>query len=96
MPIFIASLIGALLPAITSIVGRVVLALGLSFVTFQGFDILFEWVADSIHTNFDGLPSDVVGFLGYMWVDKMISIIISAVMVMLSFKVLDGVIKRMV
>jgi hypothetical protein len=61
-----------------SLVGRVLLALGMGYVTFKGFDLSIAWLLARIKDNFAGMPVEVLQLLGYLWVDKAISMIFSA------------------
>jgi len=72
------SLLGGLLTIAGSMVGRVLLALGMGYVTYSGFDVAITWLFDSIKTNMSAMPADVVAFLAYMWVDKAIGLVFSA------------------
>lgn len=77
MPLIYA-LGGLLLNIASSLVGRVLLALGLSFVTYTGFDTGITWLLNSIKTNLSALPADVLSFLAWLWVDKAIGVVFSA------------------
>lgn len=77
MPL-VMSLLGGLLTLCGSLVGRVLLALGMGYVTFKGFDLTVAWLLAQIKTNFTGMPADVVSFLGWLWVDKAIGMVFSA------------------
>ena len=77
MPI-IYFLIGALGLAAKSLVGRVLLALGLSFVTFKGQDVIIGWLLEQIKSNMAGMPVQIVAFFAWMWVDKAIAMVFSA------------------
>jgi hypothetical protein len=59
-------------------VGRVLIALGMSYVTYSGFDLGINWLLDQIKANMASLPSEVVAFLAWCWVDKAIGMIFSA------------------
>ena len=86
MQFVIGALIGALVLAATSIVGRVLIALGVGYFTFTGVSTLGTWVLDTMKGALGGLPSDAMSFLGFLWVDKAITMIFSAWVVALSFK----------
>jgi hypothetical protein len=78
MQFIVAAVAGALLQICASMVGRVLLALGISFVTFMGADTGIGWLRTSIQSNFMGLPVDALNFLAWLWVDKAISLLFSA------------------
>lgn len=80
MPAFIAALMGALIQIVGSLVGRVLVALGMSVVTYTGMSITLTWLKSQAVTAALGLPSDVVGMLSIMKVGTSISIIFSAML----------------
>ena len=94
--LFVAQLLGALAMAMGTLAGRALLALGIGFVSYQGIDLGVQSLAQNIITSFQGLPAQLVRFLAFMWIDKAITVLISAVTVALSFKVMGGTIKKMV
>jgi hypothetical protein len=77
MPLLTA-LLGGLLTIAGSMVGRVLIALGMSYVTYSGFDLGINWLLNQIKTDMSSLPSEVVSFLAWCWVDKAIGMIFSA------------------
>lgn len=77
MPLLM-SLLGGLLTIAGSVVGRVLIALGMGFVTYSGFDVAITWLLTSIKSSLSAMPADVLAFLAYMWVDKAISLVFSA------------------
>lgn len=85
MPIVMA-ILGGFLSIAGSLVGRVLLALGMGYVTFKGFDLTVSWLLVQIKSNLQGMPAEVVSFMGWLWVDKAISMIFSAYSVALLAK----------
>ncbi|HEY8606097.1 MAG TPA: DUF2523 domain-containing protein [Noviherbaspirillum sp.] len=83
---WIAALLGGLAAGAGSIVGRVLLALGIGYLTFSGVGNLGEWVLDQMKGALSGLPADALGFLAFLWVDKGITMIFSAWVAALTFK----------
>jgi hypothetical protein len=96
MPILLA--IGGMLATfVASYVGRVLLALGMTFVAFAGTDIAMNSVEQLIQNNINGLPASLVSFLGWCWVDKAISLLFSTYSVCVAFKLAGStVIKKLV
>lgn len=90
MPIFLAAFLGGLLSAASSFVGRVLIALGISYVTYTGLDTLIDWIIDQIHDEISGAPVVVVQILGLLQVDTCISILASAVAARLVLRGLTG------
>jgi len=87
LPFVVPALVGALVTAAGSIVGRVLISLGIGFVTYSGIDFLLNALKTQVVSGFGGLPATAVGILGLMKVDVAISIIFSALLARL---VLNG------
>ena len=87
---FLTALLGGLLTIAGSLVGRVLLALGMGFVTFKGFDLTVSWLLDQIKTYVGQMPSDVLSFLAWCWVDKAIGMVFSAYTAAIAVKVAGG------
>ena len=98
MPVlWVATLIGALGQAAASLVGRVLLALAISFVTYQGVSVATDTMQTLIVSNMQGMPAETIQFLAYLWVDKAINTLFSAYTVALGIKMAGGnTIKKMV
>lgn len=86
----IQALWGALLVFLPSIIGRILMAMGIGYVTYKGFDAAVNWILNEIKSGFGGMPSEVVSFLGYVWVDKAICMIFSAHAVAVAVKMAGG------
>lgn len=95
MPVIAAALLGGLLNIAGSLVGRVLIALGLSVVSYVGVDAVTGKLKTDAVAALMGLPPDLVGMLGYMKVGVCISIIASAVAVRMGLSGLGGVVKRL-
>lgn len=87
---FVAALLGGLLSLAGSLVGRILIALGMSYVTYKGFDTGITWLLDQIKSNMSAMPSEVLSFLAWLWVDKAISLIFSAYSAALAIKTAGG------
>lgn len=97
MPAFIAMLLGGLLNVAGSLVGRVLIALGLSVVTFTGLSTTLSWARTNVIGSFSSLPPEVVGMLSAMGVGEFLSIILSALAARLLLQGLtDGSMKKWV
>lgn len=75
---FIAALLGGLAMMMGSMVGRVLLALGIGYVTYKGLDVTATFLLDYIKTGFSTMPQEVLQFLAWTWIDKAIGMIFSA------------------
>lgn len=87
MPVFLASLLGGLISIIGSAVPRVLVALGISVVTYSGLSVTLGYVKTQALSALEGLPADMVALLAYMGVGQFLNIITSA---LLARMVLDG------
>lgn len=79
MPIFIAALLGGLVSAMSSFVGRALVALGVSYVTYTGIDAVTGWIFSEVQDRIGDAPTAVVQVLGLLQVDTCLSILASAV-----------------
>lgn len=87
MPVFIAAIGGMLINIVGSLVGRVLVALGIGVVTFTGVNAALDELKVQAVQSFSALPPEVVGMLGMMKVGVAISIVTSAIAARL---LLDG------
>lgn len=89
MPL-ITALLGGILTICGSVVGRVLIALGMAYVTYSGFDLVVTWLFDRIKTDMSSMPAEAVNFLAFLWVDKAIGMIFSAYTVAQTVKLAGG------
>lgn len=88
MPVFIAAIGGMLINLVGTLVGRVLIALGISVVTYTGISTTLDFLKAQAIGAFAGLPSEVFGLLGILRVGQCISIVTSAIAAKM---VIDGV-----
>ena len=97
MPAFIAALLGGLVSVAGSIVGRVLLALGIGYVAYSGVSALLDALKAQVVSTLQGAPSTVVQIMSLLKVDVSLSILFSALAARLILKGLTSdTIKRMV
>ena len=98
MPLLLAALWGTLASVVGSLVARVLVSLGLGFVTFSGVSALLTWVKNAFLSGVGGLPADAVGILYTAKVDMCVSMLLSALTIRLTMQGLSagGSITRMV
>jgi len=87
MPLIISMLIGALVRAVGTIVGKVLLSLGFGYVSYQGIQMALDWVKDGITQSILALPPDVISILSTLKFGQGIGVIMSAFAVRMT---LDG------
>lgn len=97
IPVIAASSIGGILLTITtSLVGRVLLALGLGLVTYNALDPLLEQFQANYFNQLVGLPADILGFVGLLKLGDAVQIIFAALATRLFMAGVNGAIKRWV
>ena len=78
MPLFLAALLGGLIQAAGSFVGRALIALGIGYVSYAGINALLGWIKTQIITYLTGAPATVVAIMGLLKIDVAVSILFSA------------------
>jgi hypothetical protein len=78
MQYLIYAAIGILANALSSLVGRALLALGFSYFTYTGLNVGVDWIQTQMQSYLSGMPGDILSFLGYLYIDKALSMIFSA------------------
>ncbi len=97
MPLFIAALLGALIQGAGTLVGRVLISLGIGYVTYTGIDLMLTTAKDQALSRLGGLGSTVVQLAGVLQVGTCINILASAFMARLLVKGLtDGKLTSMI
>lgn len=94
--LFIPALLGALAAAMGSFVGRAIIALGVGAVTYTGITVAISSIKTNVIASVNGLPADALGLIGYLWVDKMLTIVFSAVAAAMAMNAIGGSIKKLV
>lgn len=95
--ILAASLIGGLAQAATSLVGRVLIALGIGYVTYAGLDVLLDFIKVRIFQELLSVDPTIIGIMAVLNVDRAINVVLSAIAARLLLNGLtSGSITRMV
>lgn len=92
MPKLLSLLLGGLIEIANSILGRVLLGLGLGFVEYMGLQALFDGVkaqAEGLASSFTGAGA-LLEWAGFLRIDVHLSIIISAVSMKMLLNGLTG------
>ena len=80
MPILVASILGGLAQAAGSLVGRVLIALGLGFASYMGFNALIGQITGQINDLISSFGASVLAeWAGFFQIDKHFSMILSAI-----------------
>lgn len=97
MPAFAATLIGYLALAAASLTGRVLLALGISFVSYTGITVVLDGLKSGIQTQMGELSGTILQVLAVCQVDTVVAMLFSAYSARLVLMGLtSGALKRMV
>ena len=67
-----------LISMVTPLVGRVLVALGFSVVSYVGFDAMFTQIANQAANAYAGLPSAVLGLAGLAGLPQALGILFGA------------------
>lgn len=79
MPIFVAAIGGMLINLVGTLVGRVLVALGISVVTYTGLTATLDAIKADAISSFSALPPEMMAIIGLMKVGVCISIVTSAI-----------------
>lgn len=97
MHALVLGIIGGLAGAAASLTGRVLLALGIGFVAYQGIDIALDGLFGLARSSISGFSGSALQVLGVLQLDRAVNIVASAITARLVILGLtSGVIKRMV
>lgn len=97
MQFLAAAILGALIQGAGTLIGRILIALGIGFVTYSGISILLDSIRADVISGFSGLPVLAYQIAAACKVDVAITMIFSAITARLVLKGLTGgSIKRMV
>lgn len=96
MPAAFIWILGGLGPILQSVVGRVLLALGVGIVTFGGVDLALDQFRTKVFTELAGLPAIMLDVLSLLRVDQAILTIFSALAGALAVRGVNGAVSKWV
>jgi predicted naringenin-chalcone synthase len=79
-----------------SIAGRVLLALGVSAITYTGSTVALNAMRSTVISSFSGMPADMVNLMAFLWIDKALSVLFSGVAAALVVRGVGNTIKKAV
>jgi hypothetical protein len=91
---FIAALLGAVGPFLVSWAGDLLIAFGVSFVTYKGVTAGLDSLKASVLASTQGLPADTINLIAYLWLDKALTLIMSAMAASIAFRLSTGAFKK--
>jgi hypothetical protein len=77
MPYVVAFVVSVLFQILGSLLGRILVGLGLTFVSYEGFDVLLGQLRSHLF-DVSGLPSYAIGFAGLIHLGAATNILLSA------------------
>lgn len=96
MPLLISAIIGALVTAMGTLVGQVLISLGIGYFTYKGVDVAITFARDAALARISALPANAVAIASAMKVGVCLSILTSALVMRMTLKGMkSGVVKRM-
>ena len=90
LPVIAAAAIGGLISVTGTLVGRVLVALGVGVVTYTGVQAGIDSLLANLDSAIAGVPADILGLLGFMRVGEALNIIISAMSARMLLNGLQG------
>ena len=78
MPLLMAALWGALISMAGTLVGRVLISLGIGYVVYSGVDASIAWAKAQWLASLTGVPAAAVAFAGMLKVGVCVSMLLSA------------------
>lgn len=94
--LLVPSLMGALAAAMATLVGRALLAVGVGFVTYTGITVAVGTVKTNLISSVNSLGGDALSLVGFLWLDKGLTLIFSCIAASLAMKAISGSIKKAV
>lgn len=97
MPVFLAALLGGLIQVAGTLVGRVLVSLGIGYVSFTAIDTSITFARDFVLTKIGALPGNAVAVASTMQIGTCVSILTSALVARMILRgMASGVARSMV
>jgi Protein of unknown function (DUF2523) len=97
MPLFIAALVGALIQVAGTLVGRVLLSLGIGYAVYTGLDAGLSWLTSQVASSYNALPPQALQVMSTLRVGSAANILVSAISARLFLSgMTGGTIRKMV
>lgn len=94
LPIIAAAVGGVLINSARHMAVQVLIALGISVITYQGMDTAITWAKTQALANVQALPGEYISLLSYLGVGNAINIIFSAMVMRMTLQGISGTFKR--
>ena len=96
MQFLVAALLGGFAQVLASYVGRVLVALGLTYVTYKGVSVATDACIAYVKSSFGSVGGEAGNLLSYLYVDKALSLMFSAFTSALAIKTASGSVTKLV
>lgn len=98
MPVVLYAFLGVLIQAAGTLVGKVLISLGVGYVTYTALNTSLDWLRTQIAASFSGFGSQTLAVLSALNVGSGLAILLSALSVRLLLDGMSagGTIKKMV
>lgn len=94
---WVGALIGALIQVAGTLVGKVLISLGIGYAVYSGVDTSLTWAKAQVISSISGAGAQAVAAAGALKLGKVISILFSALVARLTLNgMTSGTIKKMV
>lgn len=94
MPAIIVWLLGGLATMLQGLVPRILLALGIGFATYTGFQAGLDSLKSDVISRMQGLPTVLIQVLSTLRVDQGISLMMSATLATVAVRLTAGALTR--
>jgi hypothetical protein len=75
MPLLLGALLGLIIQSIGTLVGRVLISLGISYVAYKGIDTLVGSVKDNLISSISGLSPIALQLAGFLTDDSITAMV---------------------
>lgn len=83
-------LLGGLVAIAPTLVGQILISLGVGVVTYSGLSASLGWLKSSFIAAAMGLPPEVIGMMGLMKIGSCVSMVFSAMVIRMTIQGLTG------
>jgi len=81
MPALASAILGGLVLLVGTLVGKVLVSLGMGIIIYKGLETTIDFVKDYALSSLGNLPNEILGLIAYMKVGVCINIVFSAMLV---------------
>ena len=79
MPLWVSSIVGGFIEVAGTLVGKVLLSLGIGYVAYSGIDTALTVAKDAFLDGMAGLPADAIAIAALLKIGTCVSMLLSAV-----------------